>query len=98
MLNQIVLVGRIKELSQIRDKKEIILEVDRPFKDGVIKESDTFVCRAWGCIFNKILNFCNNGDLLAIKGRMINENNELIVVAENISILNKSKNSISKSQ
>ena len=94
MLNQIVLVGKIKNLEQEGSKNLIHLEVDRPFKENGIKESDLFLCKAWAGIFNKIIKLCNLNDIIAIKGRMIQEDNEFIVMAENISIVNKSKNTV----
>ena len=94
MLNQIVLVGKINNLRQEGNKNFIQLEVERPFKENGIKESDLFVCKAWSCIFNKIINLCNLGDIIAIKGRMIKEENQFVVMAENISIINKSKNTV----
>ena len=96
MLNQIILIGRVKELKERENKKEIFIEVERPFKENSMKEVDIFKCLAWTSIFNKILNLCSLGDLLAIKGRLINDNDEYIVISENISLLNKSKNNISK--
>ena len=96
MLNQIVLVGRLISTKEEGNKKDIVLEVERPFNEENIRKSDMFVCRAWGCIFNKIINFTSQGDLLAIKGRLINDNGEYIVMAENISLLNKKQNNILK--
>lgn len=96
MLNQIVLIGRIKEMLEKDNKKEILLEVERPFKENNKKESDVFKCKAWSCIFNKVLNLCNIGDILAIKGRVIKDNNEFIVHSESIMILNKYRDNILK--
>ncbi len=99
MVNEVILVGRIKDLGlEENNKKDIILEVERPFNDVDGRISDTFICRLWTAIFSKIIRYCKQGDLMAIKGRMINENESSIVMAENVVILNKSRENISNKQ
>lgn len=89
MINQIVLVGKLDRMSNLESKKDLYLKVERPFKENNEFKIDIFKCRAWISIFDKVLNLCKGGDLLAIKGRAIYEEGEFIVIAENIVILNK---------
>ena len=94
MINQIVLVGRLDKLFNTENKKDIYLQVERPFKENNEIKVDVFKCRAWISIFDKVLSLCKLGDLLAIKGRCVYEDGEFLVMAENIVILNKYTNTI----
>ena len=92
MINQIVLVGKIEEIdSSSSNKKKIKLGVERPFDESKGRVFDVFVCQLWNSIFSKITSVCNIGDMLAIRGRIEEDNNEYIVIAENVVLLNKSK-------
>ena len=93
MLNEVILVGKIKDINDLKDnKEEIILDVERPFDDKQGRTNDTFVCKLWYSIFSKITTVCSKGDLLAIKGRLLNENNEIFIMAEKVVLLNKNIN------
>lgn len=97
MINEVVLVGKIVEVGRVDDnKKKIVLEVERPFKEGEGRKNDIFICQLWTSIFNKVISFCKDGDMLAIRGRIENENDKSIVVAEKVVLLNKSKENILK--
>ena len=93
-MNQIVLIGKISCIEDAGNKNKIELEVERPFKENSIKETDMFSCELWSSIFNRIVSMCDVGDLIAIKGRIIKENNNYVVKGENVVLLNKSKNNI----
>lgn len=96
MINEVVLVGKISKISKELDcKKELLIDVERPFKEGAGRVSDTFICQLWTSIFKKVLSVCNIGDLLAIKGRLIkDEDDRYLIVAENVVMLNKSEKNI----
>lgn len=97
MVNDVVLVGRIKDFGEeINNKREIMIEVERPFNETIGRVYDVFVCRLWTSIFSKVLRYSNIGDMLAIKGRIINEDSKYFVIAENVVILNKYKDNILK--
>ena len=99
MVNDVVLVGRIKELAkEVENKRDLVLEVERPFNDVEGRVSDCLVCRLWTSVFNKILKYCKKGDMIAIRGRIVNESCECIIMAENVVILNKSRDNILKHQ
>ena len=95
MLNEIVLVGKYKGVvNEDAYRKAVVIEVDRPFKEENLTTSDSFICRVWGAIFNKVVNYCENGDLLAIRGRVVCENNSYYIEGEKIVILNKTNHNI----
>lgn len=96
MLNQIILIGKIKEIKEIEKKKRVVIEVDKPFNETNIKKSDEFVCELWSGIFDRILTMCGVGDLIAIKGRVNQIDASYIVLGENVVLLNKSKDNILK--
>lgn len=98
MINQIILIGKIKEIETKECKKELLLEVERPYRENEGKVFDVFTCKLWGCIFDKIVSLCNIGDTIAIKGRVNVEDSKYIVNGENVVLLNKSKNNISKNE
>lgn len=94
MINQILLIGKIKEINDKVNQKEIVLEVERPFREEEGRVKDMFVCKLWNCIFEKIVSLCEKGDIVAIKGRVNVIDLQYLVVAENVVLLNKSKNNI----
>lgn len=89
MLNQVVLVGRIKEI----DGGKIILSCSRTYKnqDGQY-DTDFIPVRLSGGILENINLYCKIGDLVGIKGRIETDVFDMIVVADKVSFLS-SKNS-----
>lgn len=97
MFNEVILVGRIKDMGNVdENKREIILEVERPFNENEGKKYDLFVCKLWNAIFNKVISYCSYGDVIIMKGRLLYDNDSYYVMAENVVLLNKSLNNISK--
>ncbi len=77
MLNQCVLVGKVKEVPEIRTTAQgnsvgkLILEVDRSFRneDGSLS-TDLFPVVLWKGIAEECAVLCKPGSVLAIKGRL----------------------------
>lgn len=93
MINQLLLVGKIKKLpifDSMKSNNEIIVEVRRNYKnvDGIY-EKDTFRCYLWIAISKKISLNCKEGDLVAIKGRLVDDNDNCRIMAEQVVLLNK---------
>lgn len=88
MINQFILVGFIKKMPV--DNCLLELEVKRNYKntDGVF-EKDLFNCHLWIAIAKKIMITCKEGDLVAIKGRLVGTNNKCDILAEQVVLLNK---------
>ena len=72
MVNQVILVGKYKEINEYDEfKKVLLLEIQRPFKDGSERIVDIVECVFWNKVFLKDIKFYKSGDLLAIKGRLL---------------------------
>ena len=99
MINDIVLVGKIEKINEITDKKrEIKLEIERPFDEKKGRNSDIITCQLWHSIFSKVVSVCAIGDLLAVRGRLVNEKEKFFVVAEKVVLLNKKQKNILKEE
>ena len=87
MLNQIVLVGTLKEIKAVGDIKVLVLDVERNFKntEGVY-EHDLINVAA----MNTLAEYAENigiGSLVGIKGRLASNDEVVTVVCEKISVL-----------
>ena len=110
MLNQTVIVGRlvknpeIKELEDGKQVSNITLAVPRSYKNEKGEyETDFITCELWNGVASNTTEYCRQGDLLGIKGRIKtdsyeNESGEKVyktsIVAEKVTFLSsKSKES-----
>ena len=89
MINQIFLLGKIKEMKNIKNN-ELIIEVRRNYKnmEGVF-EKDCFKCNLWIALSKKICLSCKEGDVVALKGRLVDDNGNCNILAEQVILLNK---------
>ena len=102
MLNNVVLVGRIVKKPELKKSENgkintiITIAVPRSFKnvDGVY-DTDFINCTCWDSVANSVHDYCNNGDVLCVKGRLstrietdgeVNKN-KLEVIAERVTFL-----------
>ena len=100
MLNQVVIVGRlvkkpiVEENENGRKVSEITLAVPRSFKNAEgIYETDFIKCTLWNGIAENTVEYCDKGDIVAVKGRLqCLGGNELQVVAESTSFLSSGRN------
>ena len=93
MLNQLILIGKVKkvpDLELVKNDNELIIEVQRNYKnmDGVY-ESDLFKCYLWLAMSKKICLSCKMGDFVAVKGRLMEEDNSCKIMAEQVVLLSK---------
>lgn len=93
MFNQVFIVGKVEKIPELNsDNKDnkIILEVRRNYKnvDGVF-DKDYFSCYLWSALYKKINMSCKEGDLVALRGRLINEGGNCNILAEQVILLNK---------
>ncbi len=93
MINQLLLVGVIKKMpmfDKMMDNNEFIVEVKRNYKnvEGVF-EKDCFRCHLWVAISKKISLNCKEGDVVAIKGRLVDNEGKCDILAEQVVLLNK---------
>jgi len=83
MLNQAVIVGRIKEFKE----NDLLIEVNRTYKNEN-GEYDTDLLKVKMGFDNPNINeYITNGSLIGVKGRIENINNQNIIVAEKITFL-----------
>lgn len=89
MINQLFIIGKIKDLKDIGNN-ELIIEVKRSYKnmEGIF-EKDYFKCYLWIALSKKISLDCKEGDLVAIKGRLIDDKGVCNILAEQVILLNK---------
>lgn len=92
MLNQFVVVGRIKDMVQKQNNKtDVIVEVPRNFKNELGKyDTDTLVFEVSGVISNSTVEHCKIQDVVGIKGR-IQSGETIKLVAEKVTFLSSSK-------
>ena len=89
MINQVFLIGKISNMDSI-EKNTITIEVRRNYKnvEGVFA-SDFFSCALWIALSKKISLNCKKGDLVAVKGRLVDDSGICNILAEQVILLNK---------
>ena len=97
MLNQTILVGRIVkevEVKEVDNRKVayVTLAVQRSYKNEEGEyETDFVPCTLWNGIAENVAEYCRKGDLVGVKGRIQNENNGIVIVAEKVTFLSSKK-------
>ena len=99
MSNQVVIVGRLVEKPIVEENENekkvcnITLAVPRSYKNAEgIYETDFIKCTLWNGIAENIVEYCNKGDLVGVKGRLeCLGGNELQLIAEKVSFLSSGK-------
>lgn len=95
MNNLVTLIGRlvdkpiVEENENGRKVSTVTLAIPRNFRneEGVY-DTDFIECTLWGQIAESVNEYCEKGDLIAIKGRLQRlSGNALQVVAEKVSFL-----------
>ena len=108
MTNNLILVGRIVKTPELRKTESgtsvsnVTLAIPRPFKNQEGNYDTDFIeCTLWNSIAKTTCEFCEKGDLIAVKGRIQSSTldkedmpkiNILQVIAEKISFLTNTKN------
>lgn len=105
MFNEIILIGKIASEPQIKETQQgtklatIVLQVERPYRNNLgIRDSDFINCVLWRGIANQVIDVCEVGDFIGIKGRLQSKTYEnaenqtitsLEVKAEHVEFMNK---------
>lgn len=105
MLNQIVLVGRVKEIPTLQESSTgkktatLRLELERPFKNSNGEyEQDLISIVLWNGVAETVSDICKLNDIIGVKGRIQsysyegkdgNTYHNYDIIAEKISFLNK---------
>lgn len=100
MLNQVVMVGRITGQPNLEKKEDgskytnIKIAVPRSYKNEEgIYDTDFIDCVLCSSLAENAVEYCKQGDLVGIKGRLQNNDNILNVVAEKLTFLSSSRKS-----
>lgn len=102
MLNQVVLVGRITKLEELKKENDktftvITLAVPRSYKNAEgIYDTDFISCILWDNVAKSTLEYCNKGDIVGVRGRLqtktIEENRTALeLIAEKITFLSSKR-------
>jgi single-strand DNA-binding protein len=101
MLNQVVLVGRLTkgiELKEEGEKKKahIELAVSRSIKDADGEYDTDFIdCTLWNAVAENTAEYCKQGDILGVKGRIqteiIDDVKQTSIIAEKVTFLSTCK-------
>jgi len=102
MLNQLVLVGRLTkemEVKEMEDGKKvahITLAVPRSFKNADGEYDTDFIdCTLWNVVAENTAEYCKQGDLIGIKGRIqtevIDDVKQTSIIAEKVTFLSTRK-------
>lgn len=92
MLNNVMIVGRLKEIIKEEDKCEIKLAVTRSYKNSNGEyDIDIIPCTLWNGIAENICEYCKKGDIVGVKGRLQSVNDNVFVTAEKVTFLSSKK-------
>ena len=83
MLNQCVVVGRVKEVYY----NDNIIELNCPRQTP--NESDIIPCRLSDNMKDNLRSYCDKGDIVGVKGRLISEGTTVFVQAEKVTFLSR---------
>lgn len=92
MLNQCVLVGRIKEFD--KEAKIMTIAVSRSYKnENGEYDNDLVPISIGGKLGDNVIEYCGKGDIVGVKARIESDNGQLKLIADKISFLSsKAKN------
>ena len=111
MLNQVVLVGRLVRNIEINESENgkkysnITLAVPRSFKNmNGEYETDFIDCTLWDNIAKNTMEYCKQGDVIAVKGRLQSavyeiddkKHHKLSVISEKVTFLSSKKQEADK--
>lgn len=77
MFNEVVIIGRLASEPTMRETQQgvklatIVIQVERPYRNNLgIRDNDFISCVLWKGIANQVLDCCQMGSFLGIKGRL----------------------------
>lgn len=77
MFNEIILIGRLAENPKFKETPTgvklatLILDVERPYRNNLgIRDHDYISCVLWKGIAQEVMDCCEAGSFLGIKGRL----------------------------
>lgn len=98
MLNQAILVGRLVNKPEVKEREDggkivnITLAVPRNYKNEEGSYDTDFIdVVLWNAIASNTAEWCNKGDMIGIKGRLEKKENNLFVIGEKVSFLSSKR-------
>lgn len=92
MLNQVILIGRIKNIFNEGTYTLMELTSQRPYKNEEgIYPTDIIEVRLTGNIADRTRIYCKQGDLVGIKGRLETERTQLQIIVSKITFLSSTE-------
>lgn len=96
MMNQVILVGRIKEIKEEKEKTIVTIVVPNSFKNVDGEYDNNYIdCILFGDISNTTKEYCKIGDVIGVKGRIkkLENDKEISIIAEKVTFLSSGKKS-----
>lgn len=92
MLNQVVIVGRIREFIKINNDCRIKVAVQRPFKNEEGEyEVDLVPVYATDSLSKNIMEYCTEESVIGVKGRIKMIDGNIEIFAEKVTFLSSKK-------
>ncbi|MCD7840160.1 MAG: single-stranded DNA-binding protein [Erysipelotrichaceae bacterium] len=76
MFNEVVLIGRLARKPEMKEYDgvklaTIVMDVERPYRNSLgVKEHDLINCILWKGISQAVMDCCDEGSFLGLKGRL----------------------------
>ena len=89
MLNQAIIVGRIKEINE----NSMVVGVPRAYKNAEGEYDTDFIkCSFNNDITKNVNQCCEIGDIIGVKGRIASIEDKIEIIAEKVSFLSSRRN------
>lgn len=97
MMNQVMVVGRLRKIVDLGEQAIITLEHSRPYKNEKGEYEKGFIdFYINGGIKENIIEYCKQGDIMGVRGKIqtynVEDKKEIRLIAEKISFLNTNTN------
>ena len=97
-MNSVELIGIVRGIrSDELNNQYLVLEVNRPYLDNELSFiADTFKIYKWGIVNFGVFTNIFEGSQIAIRGHLVKEKDETIIIAEYVKVLYYPKNVVVK--
>ena len=90
-MNQVIMVGRIVKIES-EERTTVTIAVTRKFKnsDGEY-ETDFVPVMLFGAVSETTHEYCKNGDIIGVRGRVQIEDGKIVLIADRVTFLSSKK-------
>lgn len=93
MMNNFVLIGRVVKIEKKEDTTILLIETTRNYKnDDGVYYTDILAINLFGNIADNTIEYCNEKDLVGVKGKIETKDNKMVLIAEKLTFLASKKN------